>query len=280
MRRRVLELVSAIALSGPFALASLGASTASEDPLDDPNYWSVSGSGTRITIGIGGGSSGGIPGYGDPTELTDGVAWTPGGAAAAPPSIPSGCLGQVAAGQWVADACPLTGTVDTEDPDPEDEAFVPPSTLEILYQALASVRIGTAGLVVQPVSSSYVGVPTLAHATTTSQTHTATILGYTIPLEVRATDFAFDFHDGTPPVYSTEPGAPWPDTTNQHTYTEPTDSTAITLTTWWSATVTNPFTGETLTVPGVLSTTETSQPFEVRTARTILTDTAEEYAGH
>ena len=54
----------------------------------------------------------------------------------------------------------------------------------------------------------------------------------------------------------------------------------ITLTTTWDATTTNPFTGQTLTLPAVVTTTEQSSPFPVSHLRIDLTDTADEQDGH
>ncbi|WP_051259233.1 hypothetical protein [Schaalia suimastitidis] len=155
-----------------------------------------------------------------------------------------------------------------------------PSTHDLLYAALASVTINGAGLVMQPAQYAYIDFAQLAHATTPTQTHTVTLMGTPVTITLHATNFTFDFGDGTPPITSSTPGAPYPDMTISHHYTHTHPARVLTLTTTWAAHIVNPFTGEEVHVDGALSTTERTQPFPVRKAHVALTDTAEELAGH
>ncbi|WP_131245849.1 hypothetical protein [Schaalia suimastitidis] len=155
-----------------------------------------------------------------------------------------------------------------------------PSTHDLLYAALASVTINGAGLVMQPAQYAYIDFAQLAHATTPTQTHTVTLMGTPVTITLHATNFTFDFGDGTPPITSSTPGAPYPDMTISHHYTHTHPARVLTLTTTWAAHIVNPFTGEEIQVDGALSTTERTQPFPVRKAHVALTDTAEELAGH
>lgn len=250
--------------------------TDANDGQDD--NWNSYGSGDTILIEAGIASGLLIPGL-DSSPSEDGTYWTVAAVAGLPPSVPSGCLGQIQQGQWADDDCPLIGPLPA-DTDPEENSFTPPSTADILYQALATAHVSPAGLAVQPADWSYTGVPTLVHALDTEQTLTVTVLGYTVPIRLHADSFAFDFQDGNAPLVTADPGAPWPDTTNQHTYTTAAGAQTISLITTWAATVTNPFTGETLSVPGIIQTRETSSAFEVRTSHTVVTDTAEHLQGH
>ena len=54
----------------------------------------------------------------------------------------------------------------------------------------------------------------------------------------------------------------------------------ITLTTTWSGTATNPFTGETQTINGLVTTKETTGPFPLGHLTVSNTDTWEEKQGH
>lgn len=217
----------------------------------------------------------GLP-HGAPTEFSAAavIRWL----ASPPPSVPDGCLGQILSGQWVDDICPLVST--PAQPASDDvAAFVPPSTVDIIYQAVASATVPNAGLVVQPEGVSYTGIPALVHASRTSSEITVEILGRQTTVSLTARSFSFDFGDGTRPLVTTAPGSAYPDRTNQHTYTSPAAQRVIELVTTWTATATNPFTGETQSVEGILQTREVSAPFEVRDSHTVLTDVAEQRLG-
>ena len=106
--------------------------------------------------------------------------------------------------------------------------------------------------------------------------------------------------DDTPDLTTTSPGVPWhkgmkPNTDPtliRHYYTPPNgwrsrfdgpypDATrTITLTTTWAGTATNPFTGETQTINGLVTTTETTGPFRLSHLLISNTDTWEESQGH
>ena len=60
----------------------------------------------------------------------------------------------------------------------------------------------------------------------------------------------------------------------------PHENREITLTTTWSGTATNPFTGETQTINGLVTTTETTGPFPLSHLVINNTDTWEEKQGH
>lgn len=99
----------------------------------------------------------------------------------------------------------------------------------------------------------------LAHLTTD-------LLGY--PMEVEATPslFTYDFGDGTPPLTTTSPGAPWPHQDTAHVYRR-LGTRAITLTTTWSGRYRVVGTTVWHDVNGTATTTATSAPFEVQELR-------------
>ncbi|WP_230297794.1 hypothetical protein [Actinomyces provencensis] len=255
--------------------------TFADPPQGEYREWSVAGDGKHtVVIEAGTGSRYIVPGvaasavaYWQPDQA---VRWV----APPPPSVPSGCTGQLLSGQWVDDACPLLGPATPEPTDdPDAPAFVPPSTTEIIYQAVASTTVPGAGLVVQPEGLSYTGIPALVHASRSSHQITVAVLGRQTTVSLTARSYSFDFGDGTTPLVTTSPGGPYPDRTNQHVYTSAAARRTIELVTTWNATATNPFTGETQSVEGIVQTREVSAPFEVRRSRTVLTDTAEASQG-
>lgn len=209
------------------------------------------------------------------------VSWG-GGAAAREATIADvGCSAQIGTGIWSADLCPLMGESTGDDPglDPDAPEFVAPSTWDILREGLATAAVEGAGVVVQPEGDSYVGVPTLVHAAETSRTVSVVVLGVSVPIRLEAQSFSFDFDDGSSPLVTDNPGGPYPVRTNQHTYSEEQEAVGITLETTWGASVVNPFTGEALSVDGVVVTREVSRSFAVVRAHTVVTDLAEERLG-
>ena len=234
----------------------------------------------------GSGSSGG-GGVGGPLEMVctgeregiPGSAARPGDAGAAS----SHC-------QYVAGTAPTTPPAD-EEPAAEDGGGEgePPSTEELVRTALARVPVSGAGLSWQPRNKSYTnaGVPTIVYAATPSQTHTTALFGREVSITLTASQYSYDFGDSTPPLVTARAGEPWRRGNKEarltHHYEEVTrggERRTIVLTTTWDATTTNPFTGQTLTLPSIITTTEQSTPFPVSHLRIDLTDTADEQDGH
>ena len=164
-----------------------------------------------------------------------------------------------------------------------------PSAETIVRTALSRVAVSGAGLSWQPRKKSYtnVGVPTIVYAATPTQSHTTALFGREVVITLTASQYSYDFGDGTPPLVTTRAGEPWRRGNKEarltHHYEQTTrgdERRTITLTTTWDATTTNPFTGQTLTLPAVVTTTEKSDPFPVSHLRIDLTDTADEQDGH
>ena len=193
--------------------------------------------------------------------------------------------------QYVAGPAPTAPPADG-DGEPADDSGgqgEPPSTEAIVRTALARVPVSGAGLSWQPRKKSYtnVGVPTIVYAAAPSQTHTASLFGREVSLTLTASRFSYDFGDSTAPLVTSRAGEPWRRGNKEARLTHHYENTTtgderrtITLTTTWDATTTNPFTGETLTLPAVVTTTEESDPFPVSHLRIDLTDTADEQDGH
>ena len=183
-----------------------------------------------------------------------------------------------------------------------DTAGQLPTTREILYYAATTIHADGAGLHKRPEGVSYTNkyIPTLVAATHPTQTHTVTLLGHDITVTLTATSYTWSWGDGTPDLTTTSPGMPWqegmdPNTDPaliRHYYKAPNGwksfldgpypyaTRTITLTTTWAGTATNPFTGDTQTINGLVTTTETTGPFPLGQLIVNNTDTAEEKQGH
>mgnify|MGYP000913734631 FL=1 len=189
----------------------------------------------------------------------------------------------------------VTGTV-TRDPAQL------PTTRDLLLAAATIIHADGAGLHKRPEGVSYTNkyIPTLVAATHPTQTHTVTLLGHDITVTLTATSYTWSWGDGTPDVTTTSPGMPWhegmdPNTDSaliRHYYKAPNGwksfldgpypsaTRTITLTTTWAGTATNPFTGDTQTINGLVTTTETTGPFPLSQLIVNNTDTSEEKQGH
>ena len=197
------------------------------------------------------------------------------------------------------DNCPLPS--DPEGDSNQDPGRIP-TTRDILYLAATVIHPDGAGLHKRPDGVSYSNkhIPTLVAATHPTQTHVINLLGHDITITLTATSYTWSWGDGTPDLTTTSPGTPWhkgmkPNTDPaliRHYYTPPngwrsrfdgpypTTTRTITLTTTWAGTATNPFTGETQTINGLVTTTETTGPFRLSHLLISNTDTWEESQGH
>ena len=177
-----------------------------------------------------------------------------------------------------------------------------PTTREILYYAATTIHADGAGLRKRPTRTSYTNkyVPTLVSVTNPTQTHVINLLGHDITITLKATNYEWDWGDGTPHTITAYQGMVFEKGMDpnkdprliRHYYTPPNgwrsrfdgpspDATrTITLTTTWSGTATNPFTGETQTINGLVTTTETTGPFPLNHLIVSNTDTWEEIHGH
>ena len=197
------------------------------------------------------------------------------------------------------DNCPLPS--DPEGGSDQDPGRIP-TTRDILYLATAVIHADGAGLYKRPADVSYTNkhIPTLVAATRPTQTHVVTMFGREVTVTFTATSYTWSWGDGTPDLTTTSPGVPWhkgmkPNTDPtliRHYYTPPNGwrsrfdgpypnaTRTITLTTTWAGTATNPFTGETQTINGLVTTKETTGPFRLSHLLISNTDTWEESQGH
>ena len=191
-------------------------------------------------------------------------------------------------------------------PDPEggpnqDPGRVP-TTRDILYMASTIIHADGAGLYKRPDGVSYTNkfIPSIVAVTSPTQTHVINLLGHDITITLTATQYEWSWGDGTPNLVTTSTGSVWQDGMDlntdpnliRHYYTPPQgwrsmldgpyphEDREITLTTTWSGTATNPFTGDTQTINGLVTTTETTGKFPLSHLVINNTDTWEEKQGH
>jgi len=191
-------------------------------------------------------------------------------------------------------------------PDPEggpnqDPGRVP-TTRDILYMASTMIHADGAGLYKRPLNVSYTNkyIPSIVAVTSPTQTHVINLLGHEITITLTATSYEWSWGDGTPNLVTTSTGSVWKEGMDlntdprliRHYYTPPQgwrsmldgpyphEDREITLTTTWSGTATNPFTGETQTINGLVTTTETTGKFPLSHLVINNTDTWEEKQGH
>ena len=191
-------------------------------------------------------------------------------------------------------------------PDPEggpnqDPGRVP-TTRDILYMAATIIHADGAGLYKRPLNVSYTNkyIPSIVAVTSPTQTHVINLLGHDITITLTATSYEWSWGDGTPNLVTTSTGSVWQEGIDlntdprliRHYYTPPQgwrsmldgpyphEDREITLTTTWSGTATNPFTGDTQTINGLVTTTETTGKFPLSHLVINNTDTWEEKQGH
>ena len=184
----------------------------------------------------------------------------------------------------------------------DDTAGVVPTTSEILYYAATTIHADGAGLYKRPLGVSYTNkfIPTIVAVTSPTQTHVVNLLGRDITITLTATNYEWSWGDGTTNLVTTSTGSVWSEGMDlntdprliRHYYTPPQgwrsgfdgpyphENREIMLTTTWSGTATNPFTGETQTINGLVTTTETTGPFPLSHLVINNTDTWEEKQGH
>ncbi|WLD78014.1 MULTISPECIES: hypothetical protein [Actinomycetaceae] len=213
-------------------------------------------------------------------------------------------LGKVANSPIVSDDATVDDCPLPPDPQggPNQDPGRTPTTRDLLYLATAVVHADGAGLYKRPFGVSYTNkfIPTIVAATRPTQSHVVTMFGREITVTFTATNYEWNWGDGTQNLVTTSKGSVWSEGMDlntdprliRHYYTPPQgwrsgfdgpyphENREITLTTTWSGTLTNPFTGETQTINGLITTTETTGPFPLSHLVINNTDTWEEKQGH
>ena len=116
-----------------------------------------------------------------------------------------------------------------------------------------------------------VNMDTVVYTTLDPQTLHTTVLGTPVTITARPATFTWNFADDTTPLTTTDPGRPFPHQTVAHQYHHGGTYT-ITLTTTWIADYQIDGTTTWEPVPGTATTTTTTPPLTVHTARSHLVD--------
>ena len=147
---------------------------------------------------------------------------------------------------------------------PED--VVPPMTAEDFRR----LPLPAPALTVQPARGwVLVNKDTIVYTDPAVVHLTTDLLGYPMEVEATPSRFTYDFGDGSAPLSTTSPGAPWPHQDTAHVYRQ-LGTRAITLTTTWSGRYRVVGTTVWHDVNGTATTTATSAPFEVQELRAYL----------
>ena len=213
----------------------------------------------------------------------------------------TGPKGNAASSTNYDDACPLPPAPQHSN-DKDQDPGRQPTTEDILYAAATIIHADGAGLYKRPLGVSYTNkfIPSIVAATSPTQTHVINLLGRDITITLTATNYEWNWGDGTANLVTASTGSVWSEGMDlntdpnliRHYYTPPQgwrsmldgpyphEDRDITLTTTWSGTATNPFTGETQTINGLVTTTETTGKFPLSHLVINNTDTWEEKQGH
>ncbi|ROS79121.1 hypothetical protein [Cellulomonas sp. PhB143] len=153
--------------------------------------------------------------------------------------------------------------------------LAPADLAPAVQRAFQRLPIAPPDLAVEPPNGwTLVNFETITYADTaetTDQDFDIALLGVAVEVRAHATDYSFDFGDGSAPVSSEDPGAPWPDQTISHEYTD-TGTRTIALTTTWTGQFRIAGTAPWTDVTGTAATTTTSPAIDVLEAHSRLVD--------
>lgn len=116
-----------------------------------------------------------------------------------------------------------------------------------------------------------VNMITIVYTDPQPQVLTTTLLGQPVTIRATPREYTWDWADGSPPLTTTDPGAPWPDHTVTYTYPK-TGEYTVTMTTTWTGEYSLDG-GATFTpITGTASTTSTAPPLTVKELRSHLVE--------
>lgn len=159
----------------------------------------------------------------------------------------------------------------------EDESCLAETLRQIDIPAAAArafqeMRIEPSPVTVQPPDGwTLVNVDTIAYTTAEPRTVSTELFG--IPVDIRAvpTNYSWDFGDGSVPLTTSDPGAPYPAHTIAHAYAKQ-GSATISLTTTWHGQFRIAGDPTWRDVPGEATTASSSDPLEILEARARLVE--------
>lgn len=158
-----------------------------------------------------------------------------------------------------------------EGDDAEDVEEEPAELLVFTREDVQSLLVNSGSLEIQP-DQSWVLIGTDTVVMTDAEEHVLGTRVLDLDIDVRVTPvlFTWDFGDGSAPLTGTDPGAPWPNHTVSHAYSDP-GTVTISLRTEWDADFRVEGTSTWIPVAGRAVTETQSEPIEVVTAKPRLT---------
>ena len=144
---------------------------------------------------------------------------------------------------------------------------------------VSKVMASGSGIVRQPPGAkALVSKIVIVYTSPAAQDLTTRVGDQSVSIVATPVSYTWDWGDGATTT-TTDPGAAYPDHTVYHKYSHTAQGVTITLTTTWSATY-SVGGGPPQPVSGTLTTTDTSDPFDLVRRISYLTDDAEEAQGH
>lgn len=141
---------------------------------------------------------------------------------------------------------------------------------EAVARELRSVKIPAKQARIAPVTSWFAIQTPMTYFTDPGlERMTVTVLGTAVELELTPATFAWDPGDGSPVIVTAEPGAAYPDQTTTHSYTRK-GTYRVTLTVTWTGRFRVVGTDGWRPIDGTGQTRHTSEPFEIREIRSVL----------
>ena len=165
--------------------------------------------------------------------------------------------------------------------EPEEPEEPAPAVVPVVVSArdVASLMVEGSGITRQPPGgTARVDVDLIAYTDPSTRSLSTTVAGTPVEVEATPASYHWDWGDTTTTT-TTSPGAPWPHQTVTHRYHHPQTGVHLTLTTTWTARY-RPQDGTWHDVQGTVTTTQTSDTFNLVDTTTHLTDHAEHTQGH
>lgn len=165
-----------------------------------------------------------------------------------------------------------SGNLGTPELVSEGTCVTPADLLDAAARAFASLPIAPSPLHVQPPDGwTLINVDTITYTEDTPQEFETELLGVPVVIRAVPAEFTWDYDDGSAPLVTDHPGAPYPDNSVGHTYTAPGEAT-IDLTTTWRGQFQIAGTTTWTDVPGSATTSTSAGPITIHEARTRLVE--------
>jgi hypothetical protein len=167
-------------------------------------------------------------------------------------------------------SCPLLTPPDAEPTDPPDAipASAPdaPEPIVISRSEAAEllVEVGSAEFNDSSVGYQLVNMPVIVWSTAREHVAETELLGHEVFVRFVPVEFSWDPQDGSAPIVTDDPGAPWPDHTVSHEYAHTSAEQSMTLTTSWSAEFVVAGEQGWAPVDGLIEIETETDPFEIR----------------